>query len=269
MVDMKFRKAIAKLYRAGAFAAEADRFKGVKSTHDCLAVFEVHGLVLGGAILPEALQDIFALCRTMRDRGWSLEPNLIGRATSLVGADCVSRGDLSLKFSNSDTDFVSLRSEAESRQSDRAFSDAEALFWRCLGLFPCHPAVLVQYAHCLKEQEKWYAALLSYIDARTFGAPTLDVQEHAIFVARSLGLQDQVTQLLSASGRTIPSNDVRQLHEALIGHGPEQSLLLSLVLTSRTVHECVAELVGLGDFARSNRLLLRLVAERSIGGRFG
>jgi hypothetical protein len=266
---MKISQAVARLYRAGRIAGEVERFAGVRSVPDCIKIFEDLELIEVGGLGATALSDLVAICKVMRARGWSLEPNLIGRAACLSILEPGAAGSASLKLAVADTDFIVHQAEASAQQTNKALHEAEFAFFRCLELFPCHSGILVQYAHSLKDQDKMVDAVVVYLDALAYGAPPVDVHEHLLFASKGIGLIDRVEAMLRQNRRTIPSRHCRVLHEVLTGQQPQTDGLLERILSASSSDDYVASILGSDDFRNSNKALLMLVAESGVGASCG
>ena len=233
----------------------------VRSVGDCLRVFEESGMLDQGFLLEDTVANLHSMCVAMRKKGMAMEPNLIGRAVIQFIVDARQAGAAALRFARQDTDFQGLVAEADMMRDSNDFAKAEYFCWRALTLFPKHPLIYVQYAHALKEQGKAADALVNYLNDLIFGAPMLDVEEHALFVAEKLGIKSQLEMRLRSSGSLLPSADVIMLHELILGWSPQVGVVLELMMQHEHAHSIFVELIHEDDFWRANRDLLRFVAE--------
>jgi hypothetical protein len=186
-------------FRTEKVAAAADerfvikaKFEGVSSISHCVAAFGDMGLIGHRGFIERGINDIINICIDLRKNGLEMEPNLIGRAAcGLIGGSRES-GSASIRFAENDTDFRSLVQKADAARDHFKFHEGEFLYWSALSLFPSHPSILVQYAHCLKEQGKLVDALVYYLDAYVYGGVLSEIEEHAIFVGNRVGYDNDV-----------------------------------------------------------------------------
>lgn len=83
------------------------------------------------------------------------------------------------------------------------YAQAERHYWQALRIFPLHGGYRVQYAHCLKEQEKYPEAIVHYWYALGLGAPQHDVEQHVLFAAGRAGIEINVADV----GRRVAAFD--------------------------------------------------------------
>lgn len=239
-------------------SSHALRFRSVQ---DCLDFFEAEAMYEQGSLSEDTVFSLLSQCAAMRQKGMAMEPNLIGRAVAQSIADPRRAGKIALQFADQDTDFNEFLADADAMRDSGNFAQGEYLYWRALILFPTHPTIRVQYAHCLKEQDKLPDALVGYLDSVTFGAPISDVKAHALFVAHRLGLRDLVAERLANSSLIHPSADIRALYELLVGREPAITLIIQLMLDYHDTQSIIANIIRRDEFRHANRDLLRLVAE--------
>lgn len=89
---------------------------------------------------------------------------------------------LTLRSASQDFVFQRLIEAADRSRDAKKWAEAADLYCEALGAYPEHYGYLVQYAHCLKEQEEYAEAECHYRSALALGAPPADVDEHLAFV---------------------------------------------------------------------------------------
>lgn len=236
-------------------------FDSVRSIQDCLYLFEAKAMYKQGCLSEEAVAELWSICMAMRQKGMALEPNLIGRAVAQSIADPRRAGKIAMQFADKDTDFNKIMADADAMRDNGNFAKGEYYYSCALKLFPMHPTPMVQYAHCLKEQDKLPDALVRYLDSVIFGAPISDVEEHALFVADRLGLKDRVSKRFQNLSKTPPSVDIYALFQLLFGREPSITLVLHLMIDYLDSQSIIVDLIRRDEFRYTNRDLLRLVAE--------
>lgn len=82
-----------------------------------------------------------------------------------------------------DQRFCELVANADRFRDKSAWADAEYNYWRALQLYPYHSGYRIQYAHMLKERQKFADAELHYRSAWALGFPIDEIREHLSFVA--------------------------------------------------------------------------------------
>lgn len=92
--------------------------------------------------------------------------------------------------------FKELVANGDRWRDAREFDKAQQAYEQALRLFPLHGGYRVQYAHCLKEQERFPDAFMHYWYALGLGAPQKDVEEHALFVAHRADLRVSVSDVI-------------------------------------------------------------------------
>jgi tetratricopeptide (TPR) repeat protein len=100
----------------------------------------------------------------------------------------VERVEMTHVASAGDSEFAALVRTADAHRDRREWNPAEDAYWRALNLYPYHFGYRVQYAHMLKEQQKFVDAEVHYRSALAFGASATDVEEHLSYVSRRQGI---------------------------------------------------------------------------------
>lgn len=171
-----------------------------------------------------------------------------------------------LRASYVDPDFKARVAEADAARDSQDFPRAEALYRRCLELYPFHYGYLTQFAHSVKEQRRFVEAEAHYRSALALGAPMGDVDEHIAFAA---AMRDEphvrhepVPPAASPADEAATLEDVFLIH-ALFMHGPPgMDRALALLRASATRRGIMLHIVGSGEFLRANGALLTLLCER-------
>jgi hypothetical protein len=96
---------------------------------------------------------------------------------------------LTLDASQHHSEFRRLSNDADRCRDRHQFLEAEHAYWQALQIFPLHGGYRVQYAHMLKDQQKYADAFVNYCFALSVGAPLHDVQEHLLFAAHRAHFQ--------------------------------------------------------------------------------
>ena len=247
-------------------------FRKVESVEHCLTLFHSEGLLHPSGLGTTTISLLERVRNNLRAQGLGLEPNLLGRAISNAVMDRHLLGAVSIRLANSDTDFCGHIVQAETSRVKGDLSKAQFHYWSALELFPSHPGFLIQYGHCLKDQGLIADALPKYIDAYYFGASQKDVKQHALFVASSIGLFDDVSAIFKrqnvqpshcqdALDWLLTSKDIYTLTNLLHGHDPSMSDVCRYMCKCINRRELVLALVEGADFIRTHRDTLRLLDE--------
>ena len=190
-----------------------------------------------------------------------LAPSLTARRRHAV--------DLTLRAAAQDPEFTALASAGDAARDGREWSAGEFDYWRALGLYPLHPGYRTQYAHCVKEQEKYAAAEISYRAALALGAPLDDVSEHLTFVAGRLGHSIAINEFTSRPGPESPLDeiptkmDVEFAFTLLTDSGPSEAELLDMLRAQRTIRGVWLRIIADRRFSAANIGLLALLARSS------
>lgn len=240
-------------------------FDRVKSIEECIDLLESSSILTAGQIDSEALGFLQHQCDEMRKRGLGLEPNLLSRALVRCLVDPVAAGEWCIKFAATDDDWRHFVSGADRARDSGTLHEAEYLYHRALDLYPAHYGILIQYAHCLKDQGKRQDALAYYLDARIAGGARAEIEEHARFVARAMGVEDRTVAFLS-SRKSIPfSRDIRAIHRLFLDEEPSVSRIVELLLQNETTAEVVRDIIADPTFSDRNKDFLRYLSEVSWG----
>ena len=147
---------------------------------------------------------------------------------------------------------------------------AEYLYYQLLNSFDDVDGYLIQYAHCLKEQDKLPAAEFFYRDALHRGVDPVAVLEHLEFVCdrqgQPLGYVTPKAGEVTASEleRRPNSTDIRVLSWLLRDDSnPPLELRLSVIREAASVDEAAAMMATTSEFKHHNRKLLYLLDKAS------
>jgi hypothetical protein len=238
--------------------------KEVKSISECISALENSGLLSAGTLSEEASSLLFREASLLRENGMALEPNLLGRAAVMLISNHSQAAAAAEVFASQDTDFQGFFKQGDEHRDRNSFVESEYCYFRCLQLYPPHISATVQYAHSLKEQEKYFDSLVKYLDAATLGAPLDHVEEHALFVAERVGLILPTLKRLTSPQRWILSSEVFAVEEILLGSRSSLQDCLQLMLRHEGITQLIPTLASSETFARANKNLLKLISERGI-----
>lgn len=251
----------------------ADLFKTVKSIEDCHRLLYQQGLLSPLGIDKVIFSELSDVCSCLRDQGLGLEPNLLGRAIASLIIDPIFTGEVSIYFASKDTDVQEKLREAEKAISCGDYSDSEYRYWLVLQYFPSHPSYLVQYAHSLKEENKFQDALVQYLDASFFGAPKQDIYQHILYVAERINKYDEIFKILKRRyGREIYDQltqmdweltvkDVLVITKLLHNRLPSLDEVLLRMTNCTNRRELIVILMHEKEFNIVHRDLLRMISE--------
>lgn len=184
---------------------------------------------------------------------------------------------LTLAAANHHVDFQALTHEADLLRDQGRSPEAEYKYWQALQLFPLHPGYRVQYAHMLKEQQKYLDAYLQYSFALGAGAPTHDVSEHLLFAAGHAGLIVTPNDVGRVSGawqkaeQTLDDWDVPPLHCDFVDFAKllwgnvgmvTPQLLQRYLITCATRKRTFIALLESEETLRGNRLFFAMMHDR-------
>lgn len=114
--------------------------------------------------------------------------SIVWNDVNSVDTDRGSAVKTTLSLAHSHSEFVLLIKEADTMRDTRNFGHAQFAYYKALVLLPYHNGYRVQYAHVLKEQEKYIDAVVQYWYALNLGAAPSAVQEHLLFAASRAGI---------------------------------------------------------------------------------
>jgi len=178
---------------------------------------------------------------------------------------------LTTRAASKDSEFRGLVAKADQARDSRQWVEGENHYREALALYPAHSGYMVQYAHCLKEQQKFPEAEIYYRSALALGAPARDVEEHVDFVASQQGYHAPVQILLPAnteSGTMMDApptkDDIDLVSSLLIGWRTDTAEVLHLLRTRRSVREVFAWVIAEPRFQNHNRELMSLIADGAL-----
>jgi hypothetical protein len=180
--------------------------------------------------------------------------------------------ELTLRAATKDGDFIELAARGDQARDAGNWADGERRYAEALALYPAHPGYTVQYAHCLKEQQKFAEAEIHYRSALALGAPPADVTEHLEFVAMRQGYSEtgagNALTARQGNGGMMDAPPTRQdvdlAYTLLTGEAPYTADLLDILRTQKSVRDVFVWVIGQSDFLAHNRDLLRLIAGGSL-----
>lgn len=77
------------------------------------------------------------------------------RTLPLLLADRQAAVDATLRLAREDRQFRQLVATADAARDHREWAVGEYNYWRALALYPLHRGYIIQYAHCIREQNKF------------------------------------------------------------------------------------------------------------------
>jgi hypothetical protein len=177
----------------------------------------------------------------------------------------------------SDLGFSQLIAEADRERDAGRWEAAEIVYSKALSAYPLFAGYRVQYAHCLKEQDKHDCASLEYYSSLALGARESDVLPHLRHslsrLSRSLNLnwisychKFWIDQDASPHVFSWPPcrADIELLIELLHNRGDVNAAeCLDVLSTNRNIGDVLLKLISQPSFVIANRLLVRLIAETS------
>ena len=187
---------------------------------------------------------------------------------------------LTLRCASQDFVFQRLIGAADRARDAKKWPEAADLYGQALAAYPEHHGYLVQYAHCLKEQESYAEAECHYRSALALGALPADVDEHLAFVV--LRQEEEEAEAEAEVGKNIrrrlrpnetapqPQSDgadplfdaaptkvdVDLLVGLLLGREPKIEETVQLLRQHRTVRSLFVELAEEDAFGAVNLRLL-------------
>ncbi|MBS7813797.1 hypothetical protein [Roseococcus pinisoli] len=110
-----------------------------------------------------------------------------------------------------DPEFRELVAAADTARDARDFLLGEFLYLRCLEMYSMHYGYMTQYAHCLKEQNKYVDSEIIYRSALSLGGPVADLRRHITAVAEALGGSVNIPKEINITAKN--SIDLAPTHE--------------------------------------------------------
>ena len=171
-------------------------------------------------------------------------------------------------------EFCALTKEADVNRDTRNFDKAELGYFKALRIFPLHSGYRVQYAHMLKEQDKFLDAVTQYWLALNVGAPIADVEEHLLFAARRAGISIGPGHVArsaeawtaaehSTSGWGLPPFETDLIDFADLFWGSRDYLngqrIVDFLIRCRTRKDLLLAFIRAPETARHNRQLLLML----------
>lgn len=159
------------------------------------------------------------------------------------------------------------------------FKQAERHYGQALRIFPLHGGYKVQFAHCLKEQERYPEAFVQYWHALVLGAARGDVEEHALFAADRADIRvttADVTRRVAAfsearqarSDWEVPPIEEDFVHFSDLFWGDRGLLtaacVIPLLLTCHTRKALFIRFLGSPETLRRNRPLLVMLNKKGL-----
>jgi len=185
-----------------------------------------------------------------------------------LGQSVQARVRIAELVSAADRKFRATITAADSARDDREWESAEYAYWQALSLYPALGGYWVQYAHMLKEQDKFSDAELHYRTALSLGTHPIDIEEHLSFVCER---QNFSYQRRAPAGLDInrpglaraPTHMDLEILERLFLHRSSLTMgeRLDLMRACGTCEEVAINLVEHPDFRKRNRLFLELIED--------
>ncbi|WP_029352612.1 hypothetical protein [Bosea sp. 117] len=179
------------------------------------------------------------------------------------------------RFISLDEDFRYSVADADAKRDARNWSAGEAAYYQALRRYPLCAGYYIQYGHCLKEQNKWEDAELTYRTAWSLGETSDDLFEHIAFVSRqrNANLNRSTLEAIrrywadpSRSGGLLDAPPVRQdvetLFRAFLARSYYAFHEICAVMNNAPTNATALELiVRQPEFASVNRDLMAVIAE--------
>lgn len=175
--------------------------------------------------------------------------------------------------------FQQLVERGDRARDAREFGKAESFYRQALALFPLHGGYRVQYAHCLKEQERYPDAFMHYWYALGLGAPRKDVEEHALFAARHAEIRADSSDVARRAGAFSDAQvassdwDTPPIEEDFLlfcdlfwgDRGlVNPAVVIPLLLTCYSRRALFLKFLGAPDTVRRNRSLLVMINRKGL-----
>jgi tetratricopeptide (TPR) repeat protein len=204
---------------------------------------------------------------TLLAGGHDAEGRRFLRAASRLSTTRRQLGDTIARAAAKDAEFIELVTQADQARDAGQWADGARYYAEALALYPAHCGYLVQYAHCLKEQEKFAAAEIHYRSALALGAAVGDVCEHLDFVATRQGgspgenpptARQEAGMMMDAPPTR---DDIELVFTLLTGSGAlDTAEVLHILRTQKTIRDVFVWVIRQERFRTRNRELLSLVA---------
>ena len=184
-----------------------------------------------------------------------------------------------IRLAQADKEFKKRFAEGDAARDRKAWIDAEGAYWRALQLYPLHRGAWVQYAHCLKEQEKYVDADVSYRNAFALGDASADLLAHIRMVGERQGaeapveVENAIRAYWAERGAPRPllhcpptSLDIAFLCGLLFGRrtggAPEAH---KLMYTTTSIEQAFVYFINTPEFLDENKEFITLLAETPEG----
>jgi tetratricopeptide (TPR) repeat protein len=181
--------------------------------------------------------------------------------------------EMTSRAASKDADFTERVAHADRARDAGGWAEGERGYADALALYPAHSGYLVQYAHCLKEQQKFAEAEIHYRSALALGAASGDVEQHLDFVMarqgcreRAVGTAPTARQEAATLMDASPTReDVDLVFTLLTGQAPaDAGEVVEILRTEKTVRDVFARVIRQPSFRAGNRDLLRLIADGTL-----
>jgi hypothetical protein len=201
-------------------------------------------------------------------RGREAEARRFLRAAPGLATARLQLVEITSRCAPQDGDFIALIAQADQARDAGRWAEGERRYAEALRLYPTHAGYMVQYAHCLKEQQKFAEAEIHYRSALALGAAPGDIQEHLDFVGARQGYREPPpARHEAATMMDAPPTcaDVDLVFTLLTGAGPADiEEMLHILRTRTTIREVFVWVIKQPSFRTRNRDLLQLIADGSL-----
>lgn len=208
--------------------------------------------------------------RLRRAGGGDGELAASARALPLLLADRRAAVDATLRLAAGDRDFRRLVAIADTARDHREWSVGEYNYWLGLKLYPLHSGYIVQYAHCIREQNKFLEAEIQYRNALALGEKA-EMRHYITACCTERGAQvsaENLDAVFSASSGAwsrpfdFPptSKNVQDLYDLLLGRGANFIEIADIMNLCPSILEVALRLCQSKEFRAANRRVLSLIA---------
>ena len=182
--------------------------------------------------------------------------------------------DATLRLAAADRQFRRQVAAADKARDSRTWSEGEYGYWLALRMYPLHRGYMVQYAHCLREQNKFIDAEIEYRGAFALGEKTDEIKNYIAISCAGRGGQLSTATLnainvywsnpdLRSRRMDLPTirQDVIDLYELLLGRKAEPIEIVDIMNLSASNLDVALHLFRSQEFHAANKRLLTLIAE--------
>lgn len=206
--------------------------------------------------------------------GAAVQARMLARRLTSMIADRRLAVEATLRLASTDLEFVEFIRAGDLARDAGNWERGEYNYWKALQIYPLHRGYKVQYAHCLKEQGKYYDAELRYREALALGERSGDLIRHLRFIAEMSGHSvsgatlDSIAAYWEGGEPYVPlgvpaiGSDIAACGDLLLGRSAwSASEACHLMDQCPRLHQVVRAMMKRPEFVQANRELLTLIAE--------